>query len=121
MKSNSALHSFKTEELIEMATNFNKVSTTKNSLIKKIFENIDKDQEQTEFERTEVHGLTQGTNASKNYGLNKTGDLRILDNSDSTCNPNSYASIMRKRNEGQLAEKLKGFENDQFDNMALQI
>jgi hypothetical protein len=29
MKSNSALHSFKTEELIEMATNFNKVSTTK--------------------------------------------------------------------------------------------
>lgn len=99
MISNSALNSLKTEELIEMATNYNKGSTTKNGLIEKIFENIDKEQEQTEFERTEVYGITKAANASKNYGLNKTGDLRILDNTDSTCNPNSYASIMRKRNE----------------------
>ena len=45
MKCNSALQSVKAEDLVEMATNYNKGSTKNNAFIEKIFENIDKEQE----------------------------------------------------------------------------
>ena len=84
-----------------MATNCNKGSVKNNSFIEKIFENIDNTQDQTEYQRTEVHGIRQGQTSDKNYGLNKTGDLRILNNSsDSMSYPGSYASQMKVRNAG---------------------
>ena len=43
-----------------MATNCNKGSVKNNSFIEKIFENIDNTQDQTEYQRTEVHGIRQG-------------------------------------------------------------
>jgi hypothetical protein len=44
-----------------MANSYNRGASKNNAFIEKIFENIDKEQEQTEFERTEVHGLQNYT------------------------------------------------------------
>ena len=59
-----------------------------------------------------MHGLHIDRDKAMNYGLNKTGDLRILDNLDSTCNPNSYSSQVKARNSEQIAQKLKGYQNE---------
>ena len=57
-----------------------------------------------------------------NYGLNKTGDLRILNNScDSMSRPTSYASQLKTRNADHLTTALKSYENDDFENTGLQI
>ena len=66
-----------------------------------------------------MKGFHQGQISDKNYGLNKTGDLRILNNSDSMSYPHSYVSKMKTKNAGQLALKLKSYENDEFENTGL--
>ena len=91
---------------------YNKGSHQNNAMIKKIFENIQKDQNKTEFERTEVQDRAKDLKNQldkQRYGLNQTFDLRILENHDSTSKPNSYTQILRKRNEKRLNQTINGF------------
>jgi len=102
-----------------MANNYNKGANIKNAFVERIFKNIEDEQEKTEFERTEVKGLHLDLNENNFYGLNKTGDLRILENFDSMGKVNSYANKSKIRNISKLKKMLKGFENNECENIGL--
>ena len=77
----------------------------------KIFEQIQKEQNENEYNRTEVTDRTSILKQlmAEKFSLNQSQDVRIIEQTDSTRFKNSYVSKLRERNLTSLSQTMNGF------------
>jgi hypothetical protein len=84
------------EELVFLSNNLNSGTKNNSLIIQKIFDKIKVDREDlTEYEKTEINEralILASKCEQKEHILNQTGDLRIVENFDSTCKSKSYVN-----------------------------
>jgi hypothetical protein len=81
--------------------------------MKKIFDQIEKEKNENEFNRTVIQNRTEGLNKTLNdfsFNLNSTGAVRILDRIDSSSAGDSYLNRVKRRNVSHLAQTNNGFQ-----------
>jgi hypothetical protein len=103
---NNSLKTFTPQELIEMAEAYSQNTSAQSVVMKKIFDQIEKEKNENEFNRTMIQNRTEGFNKTLNdfsFNLNSTGAVRILDRIDSSSAGDSYLNRVKKLNKTHLA------------------
>ena len=72
----------------------------KNSEINKYFDRLTKEEEQNEYNRTEINERELGKSV-KNRNLNTSG-IKVVDKIDSACHTSSYVNITKASRKNQI-------------------
>ena len=103
---NSALNSFSAEELVEMAETCNSSFAGQISAVIQIFEKFEQPP-QDAF----LHFNSQGQESKPASGLNKTGDVRILDFIPGIKPETSYVNKLKIKNTERLSRTMNGLNS----------
>lgn len=92
---NKSLNKYTLDELIDFAEKFSQSASAQNAIMRKIFEQIERDKNENEYNRTEVQdraGNLRDTLAHFQFDLNQTQAIRMVEKHDSECKDQSYMS-----------------------------
>ena len=84
---NKSLESFTPQQLIQMAETYSQNTSAQSTVMKKIFDQIEREKNENEYNRTEIQNRAVGLNKTLNdfqFNLNSTAAVRILDRIDSS-------------------------------------
>ncbi len=82
--------------------------------MKKIFEQIEREKNENEYNRTEIQdrsSMLNNTLQRFQFDLNQSGGIRIIDKTDSMVSPRSYTSQVRRTNQSHLSAVKHGLVN----------
>lgn len=97
-----------------MAEVYSSSKQGQSNVMKKILEQIDRENNENEYNRTEVQDRTQGlgeTLEKMQFDLNFSQDVRVLDSNDSLAHDSSYAGQMIKLNRKKLSKTMYGMKD----------
>jgi hypothetical protein len=120
---NKTLTKFTVQELVNMAETYSSGSKGQSVIMKKIFEQIDRERNENEYNRTTIQDRVAGLGETLQrfqYDLNQSGDVRLLDVTDSSAKQNSYLNKSIENNRNSLYRAMGGLK-DFNDLVYLQI
>ena len=94
---NKTLNQFSANELIDITENFS--NENKSTMMKKIFEQIEREKNENEYSRTEVYDRAMYLTDQLlkfQFDLNQSGALRIHDSSEASAHKKSYINKMEE-------------------------
>ena len=106
-----------------MAETYSAGQQGQSTVMKKIFDQIEREKNENEYNRTEIQDRTAGfgdTLLRFQYDLNQSGDVRILDNFDSFTKLNGYFNKNLDHNKTHFKRTVNGL-SDPSDLVHLQI
>ena len=107
------MNKFSGQELKYIAENYTNAQFGTSSVVRKILEHIEKEKEKTEYSKSEVTDRSDRLEAlarKKEFDLNETGSVRIIESIDSQSYNMSYINTLIKQNSKMLNETLNGIQ-----------
>lgn len=80
--------------------------------MKKIFDQIEREKNENEYNRTEIHDRTIGLSEALHkfqFDLNTSQDVRVVDNYETLSHNESYANQQRALNKKRMLSSMNGF------------
>ena len=109
-----SLNKYTLDELIELAEKFSSSASAQSTVMKKIFDQIEREKNENEYNRTEIQdraGNLVDALAHFQFDLNQTQAIRMVDKIDSQSKDQSYVNTQMSKNNQHLLDTMNGIQD----------